>query len=233
MPDDQIFDDIGAVLIIAFFYTANLSMTALVVVAFCVPVLWYMNRKGVVSRSAYIFIGVIMWTAMLKSGVHATLAGVLLAMFIPINSPDGDESPLKSLEHDLHSLVAYAVLPIFAFANAGLNLSSVGLEQLLHPVPMGIAMGLFIGKQLGIFGLCWLAVKTGLAKLPTGMNMSSLYGTAALAGIGFTMSLFIGSLAFEANPGISIFDERLGIILGSLASGIIGYLVLKKSLKPG
>lgn len=228
-----IFDDIGAVLIIAFFYTANLSMTALVVVAFCVPVLWYMNRKGVVSRSAYIFIGVIMWTAMLKSGVHATLAGVLLAMFIPINSPDGDESPLKSLEHDLHSLVAYAVLPIFAFANAGLNLSSVGLEQLLHPVPMGIAMGLFIGKQLGIFGLCWLAVKTGLAKLPTGMNMSSLYGTAALAGIGFTMSLFIGSLAFEANPGISIFDERLGIILGSLASGIIGYLVLKKSLKPG
>ena len=228
-----IFDDIGAVLIIAFFYTANLSMMALLVVALCVPVLWYMNRKGVVSRSAYIFIGVIMWTAMLKSGVHATLAGVLLAMFIPINSPDGDESPLKSLEHDLHSLVAYAVLPIFAFANAGLNLSTVGIEQLLHPVPMGIALGLFVGKQLGIFGLCWFAIKTGLAKLPTGMNMGSLYGTSALAGIGFTMSLFIGSLAFEANPGMNIFDERLGIILGSLASGVVGYLVLKKSLKPG
>ena len=225
-----IFDDVGAVLIIAFFYTANLSTTALIFVAACVPLLAYLNYRGVTSRSAYVFIGVIMWTAMLKSGVHATLAGILLAFFIPLKSEEGP-SPLKSLEHDLHSLVAFFVLPVFAFANAGINLHGIGLDQLMHPVPVGIALGLFVGKQLGIFGLCWLALKTKLVRMPEGMNYTSLYGTACLAGVGFTMSLFIGSLAFEENPGMSLFDERLGIITGSIASGLVGYFVLAMALK--
>ena len=224
-----IFDDIGAILIIAFFYTANLSITAMWVVIGCLPILWWLNRRGVTSKSPYLMIGLIMWVAVLKSGVHATLAGVILAMFIPLKAEDG-HSPLKTLEHDLHSIVAFFVLPVFAFANAGLNLSGVGLEQLMHPVPMGIAAGLFIGKQIGIFGLCFLGVKFGLAQLPKGMTMTSLYGTAALCGVGFTMSLFIGSLAFEENMGISLFDERLGIIVGSLLSGALGYLILMKAL---
>lgn len=227
-----IFDDIGAILIIAFFYTSKISITALIVVALCIPVLTYLNKKNVVSYSPYIFIGIIMWIATLKSGVHATLAGVLLAMFIPMRSKENPSfSPVKELEHDLHSVVAFFVLPVFAFANAGLNLTGVGVEQLLHPVPVGIAAGLFIGKQIGIFGLCWLAVKAGLAQLPKGMSWASLYGTAALCGIGFTMSLFIGSLAFEETGVDLIFDERLGIIVGSILSGIVGYLVLNKSLK--
>jgi NhaA family Na+:H+ antiporter len=166
----------------------------------------------------------------LKSGVHATLAGILLAFFIPLKSEEGP-SPLKSLEHDLHSLVAFFVLPVFAFANAGINLHGIGLDQLMHPVPVGIALGLFVGKQLGIFGLCWLALKTKLVRMPEGMNYASLYGTACLAGVGFTMSLFIGSLAFEENPGMSLFDERLGIIIGSIASGLVGYFVLAMALK--
>jgi len=225
-----IFDDIGAIVIITFFFTANLSMLALVVVAVCLPILLIMNMKGVVSRTAYLCIGVVMWAAMLKSGVHATLTGVILAMFIPIDGgKNSTVSPLKSLEHDLHSLVAFVVLPIFAFANAGISIMGVGVEQLLHPVPLGIALGLFVGKQIGIFGLCYVAIKMGVAQLPKGMNMMSLFGTAALCGVGFTMSLFIGSLAFEENPAMNIFDERLGIIVGSLASGIMGYFVLKSS----
>lgn len=227
-----IFDDIGAILIIAFFYTSKISLTALIVVALCLPVLTYLNRRNVVSYSPYILIGIIMWIATLKSGVHATLAGVVLAMFIPMRSKKNpDFSPVKELEHDLHSVVAFFVLPMFAFANAGLNLSGVGIEQVLHDVPVGIALGLFVGKQVGIFGLCWLAIKFGLTSLPKGMNYMSLYGTAALCGIGFTMSLFIGGLAFEETGVNLLFDERLGIIIGSLASGIVGYLVLKVALK--
>jgi NhaA family Na+:H+ antiporter len=226
-----IFDDIGAILIIAFFYTAQISTLALIVVACCVPLLAIMNKRDVLSKSAYIFVGIVMWVAMLKSGVHATLAGVLLAMFIPISSKKSpQESPLKDLEHDLHSVVAFAILPIFAFANAGINLSGVGLEQLSHGVPMGIALGLVVGKQVGIFGLCWMAIKLNLTSLPKGMSWASLYGTAALCGIGFTMSLFIGSLAFEETGVDKFFDERLGIIIGSLISGTIGYIILRVSL---
>lgn len=227
-----IFDDIGAILIIAFFYTSKISFTALVVVSCCIPILWYLNRRGVLSKSPYILVGLIMWVATLKSGVHATLAGVVLAFFIPLRAKDDPQiSPLKSLEHDLHSVVAFFVLPVFAFANAGISFNGVGAEQLLHGVPTGIALGLFLGKQLGIFSICWIFVKFGLAALPKGMTWSGLYGTAALCGIGFTMSLFVGSLAFEETGVDLLFDERLGIILGSLLSGVLGFFVLKWDLK--
>lgn len=226
-----IFDDIGAILIIAFFYTSKISISALVIVACCVPLLWLMNKRNVAATSIYLLIGLVMWVATLKSGVHATLAGVLLAMFIPMRSKkDPEYSPLKSLEHDLHSVVAFFVLPVFAFANAGINLHGVSVEQIVHGVPVGIAAGLFVGKQVGIFGLCWLTIKLGLTSLPKGMNWGALYGTSALCGIGFTMSLFIGSLAFEETGVNLLFDERLGIIIGSLLSGVVGYLVLRASL---
>lgn len=226
-----IFDDVGAILIIAFFYTAKISFTAVLVVAICIPILAFLNHRNVESKSAYILVGIIMWIATLKSGVHATLAGVVLAMFIPMRSKAHPEhSPLKSMEHDLHAVVAFFILPVFAFANAGINFSGVGMEQLLHGVPLGIMLGLFFGKQIGIFGLCWLAIKMGIAKLPQGVSWLSLYGTAALCGIGFTMSLFIGSLAFEETSVNLLFDERLGIIIGSLVSGLVGFFILRYSL---
>ena len=174
-----------------------------------------------------------MWVAMLKSGVHATLSGVILAMFIPMRSwVKADYSPLRNIEHDLHAAVAYIILPIFAFANAGIKFAGVGLEELLNSVPLGIAVGLFAGKQLGIFALVWLAVQLKLTRLPEDISWGSLYGAAALCGVGFTMSLFIGSLAFEETGVNLLFDERLGIILGSLASGLLGYLILNFALPP-
>ncbi|WP_394173357.1 Na+/H+ antiporter NhaA [Thalassotalea litorea] len=228
-----IFDDIGAIIIIAMFYTDDISFVSLVVVACCIPILYLFNRSKVEARSLYMMVGLIMWVALLKSGVHATLSGVLVALFIPLTSATRKNfSPLKSLEHDLHSVVAFFVLPVFAFANAGINLTGVGTEQLMHSVPLGIALGLFIGKQVGIFGLCYLAIKIGWTRLPTGMNYRALYGTAALCGIGFTMSLFIGSLTFEMGGMDKLFDERIGIIVGSLLSGIVGFIVLRMSLKP-
>jgi len=228
-----IFDDIGAILIIAVFYTAKISVTSLVVVAVCIPVLAWLNKRNPESTSLYIMIGVVMWVAMLKSGVHATLTGVILAMFIPMKSKSNKHySPLKSMEHDLHSVVAFFVLPIFAFANAGISFSGVGSEHILHDVPLGIALGLFIGKQVGVFGFCWLAIKLKLTALPKGMSWGGLYGTSALCGIGFTMSLFIGSLAFEETGVNLMFDDRLGIILGSIVSGFVGYIVLRSTLKP-
>lgn len=228
-----IFDDIGAILIIALFYTANLSLISLLVALVCIVVLAIINRRGVVSTSPYFLVGAIMWVALLKSGVHATLAGVLLALFIPISSPQQpDRSPLKALEHDLHTIVAFFILPIFAFVNAGISFAGLGLSDLQHGVSMGIAAGLFFGKQIGVFLLCALAIKAGLVRMPAGMNYASLYGTAALCGIGFTMSLFIGSLAFEETGVDLLFDERLGILLGSVASGLLGYLVLRSSLNP-
>ena len=227
-----IFDDIGAILIIAFFYTSKISITALLVTAFCIIILFILNKRGIVSKSTYLVVGLIMWTALLKSGVHATLAGIILAMFIPNKSRDtADKSPLKTLEHDLHSAVAFIILPIFAFANSGINLKGFGLDQIFHNIPLGIALGLFLVKQIGFFFFCWLGLKLKLVKLPNDFSLASLYGISALCGIGFTMSLFIGSLAFEETGVNLIFDERLGIILGSLASGILGYFVLKKSLK--
>jgi len=222
-----IFDDIGAILIIALFYTSKLSVFALIFAVFCIVVLFIISKRGTTSKSPYILVGVILWVSMLKSGVHATLAGVMLAMFIPIKADsETGVSPLKSMEHDLHSIVAFFILPVFAFANAGINFTGVGIEQLGHGVSIGIASGLFIGKQIGIFGLCFLTIKLGLTQLPKGMNYASLYGTAALCGVGFTMSLFIGSLAFEETGVNLLFDERIGILVGSLLSGALGYAVL-------
>ena len=227
-----IFDDIGAIVIIALFYTSKISVTSLVVVAACIAVLFWLRKRQNESTSLLIFIGVIMWVAMLKSGVHATLAGIILAMFIPLKSKSkADYSPLKSMEHDLHSVVAFAILPIFAFANAGINFSGVGMEQIFHSVSLGIALGLFAGKQIGIMFFCWLAVILKMAKLPDSFSWMSMYGVAALCGIGFTMSLFIGSLAFEETSVNLLFDERMGILLGSLFSGVLGYLILRFSLK--
>ena len=222
-----IFDDLGAIIIIALFYTNGLSMTALAVAAACLPVLAVLNRRGVVERAPYLLLGAIMWVAVLKSGVHATLAGVVLAMFIPLRDPSGGPSPLRSLEHDLHTVVAFGILPVFAFANAGVALSAVSAEYLLHPVPFGTFAGLFLGKQAGVFLFCWLAIAAGWARLPQGVSWLQLYGAALLCGVGFTMSLFIGSLAFE-NSGVNLlFDERLGILAGSIASAVGGYLVLR------
>lgn len=226
-----IFDDIGAILIIAFFYTSKISFIALIIAAVCILILFLFNKGSVVNKSLYIAVGVVMWVAMLKSGVHATLAGIILAMFIPMYSPvDPDRSPLKSMEHDLHPAVTFFILPTFAFCNAGINIEGLGMEQFLHQIPLGIALGLFIGKQLGVFSFCWMGIKLRFAELPKEISWVSLYGTGMLCGIGFTMSLFIASLAFEETGVNLMFDERLGIILGSLASGILGYSILRMSL---
>lgn len=225
-----IFDDVGAIVIIAMFYTSDLSVTAITVATACLPVLLFLNRRETMEKAPYLIVGAVMWVAVLKSGVHATLAGVILALFIPIRDSGKEASPLHELEHDLHTAVAFAILPTFAFVNAGISLTGVSWEYLLHPVPLGIALGLFVGKQIGVFAFCWLAVRTGLAQLPDKLNWAHIYGTALLCGVGFTMSLFIASLAFE-NTGVNLlFDARLGIIVGSLLSATGGYVVLRKSL---
>lgn len=225
-----IFDDLGAIIIIALFYTEKLSVTALVFSAVMICILAILNRRNVTDTAPYLLIGFILWISVLKSGVHATLAGVVLAMFIPFKGKQGQPSPLKTLEHNLHAAVAFIVLPIFAFANAGLSFEGVGMDQLMHPVPLGIAAGLVIGKQIGVMAFCFAAVKMGLATLPSALNWRLVYGASLLCGVGFTMSLFIGSLAFTNVE--SLFQDRLGIVVGSLISGIAGYLVLRLTSKP-
>jgi NhaA family Na+:H+ antiporter len=226
-----IFDDLGAIIVIAAFYTEQLSVLSLTVSAAMLVLLFTFNRKGVVDTAPYIFVGVILWIAVLKSGVHATLAGVVLAFFIPIKGKPGQPSPLKELEHNLHSLVAFIVLPIFAFANAGISFAGIGIEQVMQPVPLGIILGLVVGKQLGVFGFCFIAIKLGFAKMPDNVNWTLLYGVAALCGVGFTMSLFVGSLAFEQDSTSPLFQDRLGIVIGSLISGVLGYLLIRRAVK--
>lgn len=224
-----IFDDIGAILIIALFYSGGLSWTALSVVAVSLVVLFLMNRMNVTRTTAYAIVGLVMWIAVLKSGIHATLAGVLLAMFIPMTDDDNpNHSPLEVLEHDLQETVTFLILPIFAFANAGVYLAGSGLSELTHSVSLGVMLGLVLGKPIGVMLFSWLGVKLGLAALPEQVDWKQVLGVAMLCGIGFTMSLFIGGLAFMGNT--EGFDERLGIILGSLISGILGYLYLQKVL---
>jgi NhaA family Na+:H+ antiporter len=223
-----IIDDLGAIIVIAVFYTTELAVSSLIVALIAVVTLFILHRRGVLSLVPYMLVGLVMWAAVLKSGVHATLAGVITAFFIPFRTEPGESvTQLEKLEHDLHPTVAYGILPLFAFANAGISFEGVTLASLLHPVPLGIAAGLFIGKQIGVFGFSWLAIKLGMAKLPRDVTWMQLYGVALLSGIGFTMSLFVGSLAFEQGGPDFAIDDRLGILFGSLVSGIMGYGVLR------
>jgi len=184
---------------------------------------------------AYLLVGTFLWIFVLKSGVHATLAGVITALFVPARDPaDPAHPPLRTLEHALHPWVAFGILPIFAFANAGVSLAGLSPRDLLQPIPLGIVLGLFIGKQLGVFTFAWLAVKLGIARLPSGVEFRHVYGAAILCGVGFTMSLFIGMLAFEGTGGgEAIVIDRLGILAGSLLSAVAGYAVLSVVLPKG
>jgi len=223
-----IIDDIGAIVIIALFYTDNITTGALMVAAACLFFLWQMNRRNVVDIPAYILIGVVLWVAMLKSGVHATLAGVVLAAFIPMrDAKDESYSPVTRLEHSLNGSVNFAILPIFAFANAGISFGNISPDGIFHPVTFGIFLGLLLGKQVGVFSFCFVMVKLRLAKLPSDLTFKHIYGCALLCGVGFTMSLFIGGLAFEQTGINQMFDERVGILAGSLVSACLGFLVLR------
>ena len=220
-------DDLGAIIIIALFYTTDLSTVSLVVASVSIAVLLYMNMRGVQGVAPYILVGLVLWTAVLKSGVHATLAGVILGLIIPATGKDEQgRNNLERLEHELHGPVSFVILPLFAFANTGLSLAGLTIDALLQPVPLGIALALFLGNQVGVFGACFLAVKAGVARLPSGVGWKEMYGVAILCGIGFTMSLFISSLAFvEGDPHFA-FNDRLGILLGSLLSAVCGYSLL-------
>ncbi len=225
-----IIDDLGAIIIIAVFYTADLSTNALTAALVGLAIAVGLNRMNVNRIGPYAVVGVLTWVMVLKSGVHATLAGVLIAFTVPLKAKDGEEALLYKVEHALHPWVAYLILPLFAFANAGVTLTGLSLDDLLAPLPLGIALGLFIGKQVGVFGATWLAVKTGRASLPAGVNWQHISGVALLTGVGFTMSLFIGSLAFGDSELMN--PVRLGVLCGSIASGVLGYLVLRATAKP-
>jgi len=225
-----ILGDIGAIIIIALFYTSNLALGSLGLAGICLIVLATMNWRGVRSESAYLLVGSVLWFSVLKSGVHATLAGVALAFFIPLAEDNEGYSPLRRLEHDLHTAVAFGILPIFAFANAGISMAGMSLAAVFQPIPLGIGLGLFVGKQLGVFGMTWLGAKLGLGKLPEGVNWKNLYGLSVLCGIGFTMSLFISSLAYEESAVDHIALDRLGILAGTLLSALVGLLVLHRVL---
>lgn len=223
-----IIDDIAAIAVIAVFYTDNLATGPLLWAILPLTGMIALNRFGISRTWPYAVLGVILWVLVLKSGVHATLAGVAAAFTIPI-AVNG-EYPLERLEHSLHPWIAFAVLPLFAFANAGISLTDIGLGDLFTPLPLGIAAGLIFGKQLGIFGFCFLAIRSGLADLPLGTGWAQLYGLACLAGIGFTMSLFIGGLAFDDPAQISA--VKLGVLSGSLISAVSGLAVLAMTGKP-
>lgn len=225
-----IIDDLGAIIIIALFYTANLSLVSIAVAAAALLALFALNRSGVVRRAAYILLGAVLWVSVLKSGVHATLAGVALAFMIPLDAREerSERTLSESIEHDLHPWVSFMILPLFAFVNAGIDLRGLALGQLASPVPLGIMLGLFIGKQVGVFLFSWVAVRLKLASLPEGSNWSQLYGIALMTGIGFTMSFFIDSLAF-VDGTVYGYADKLAILLGSLLSGIAGYLVLRRT----
>jgi NhaA family Na+:H+ antiporter len=226
-----IFDDLGAILIIATFYTEQLTMAALLFAGATIAVLLFLNRMGVTTWTPYVIVGIALWLGVLKSGIHATIAGVILALFIPLRpGVPGGTSPLRELEQDLHATVAYGILPLFAFANAGISLEGVGFSSLLHPLPLGIAAGLFLGKQAGVFLFSYAAVKLGLARPLEAVGWRTFYGVAVLCGIGFTMSLFISSLALEPGSLGESVDERIGIIAGSFLSAIAGYGVLRMTL---
>jgi len=228
-----IIDDLGAIVIIALFYTNELSTLSISIAAISLMILFIMNRMNVAIKSAYILVGLVLWVSVLKSGVHATLAGVALAFMIPLSSKDKEGksfSMARDMEHDLHNWVAFMILPLFAFVNAGVDLKGISPGEMAGSVPMGIMFGLFIGKQAGVFGFSWLAIKTGIASLPKESNWMQLYGVAVLTGIGFTMSLFVDTLAYD-DTKLFHYADKLAILLGSLFSGVVGYLVLKIATK--
>jgi len=221
-----ILDDLGAVLIIAFFYTSDLSTTMLLAAAGLVTVLVVLNRLKVTALLPYLLVGALLWFCLLRSGIHATLAGVILALCIPLGDTEADAaSPLLRLESALHPWVAFLIVPLFGFANAGVSLAGLTPSNLLDPVPLGVALGLFLGKQVGISLLVLLAIRSGLARLPEGASWLQLYGVALLCGIGFTMSLFIGALAFPTAPFL-VDEVKIGVLLGSLLSALVGVAVL-------
>lgn len=222
-----IIDDLGAIVIIALFYTNDLSVLSLIIAAAAIVVLVALNLSGVRRTGIYILVGTILWTAVLKSGVHATLAGVIIGFMIPLKERDG-KSPAKQLEHILHPWVSFLILPLFAFANAGVSLKGVTLEGLTSLLPLGIVAGLFIGKPLGISAFCWLALKLKWATLPEGTSMRQIMAVGILCGIGFTMSIFIASLAFASVEPELINWAKLGILIGSVLSAVTGYLILRK-----
>ncbi|MEI4486807.1 Na+/H+ antiporter NhaA [Frigidibacter sp. MR17.14] len=219
-----ILDDLGAILIIAFFYTAELKTTYLALSLIPIAGLWLLNHRGAHRVAPSLLLGVLLWIFVLKSGIHATLAGVITAFFIPLKDRHG-RSPLHALEHGLSPYVFFLIIPVFAFANAGVVLKGMQLSDLFAALPMGIAAGLFLGKQIGVFGVTWLMVKTGLARLPAGATWVQVWGVACLAGIGFTMSLFIGSLSFSDAALMN--EVRMGVLLGSLLSAVVGFVLLR------
>lgn len=226
-----ILDDLGAVLIIAFFYTADLSLMYLALSGATLAVLFALNRFRVFNLLPYVILGVALWYFVLQSGVHATLAGVALAMTIPLRpspaAPESKHSPLHILEHALSPWVAFLIVPIFGLANAGVSLAGFTPAALLDPVPLGVAAGLFLGKQLGVFGFAWVAIRLGLADLPANATWRQFYGVAVLCGIGFTMSLFIGLLAFT---DVHLQDEtKIGVLLGSVLSALLGWALIRSS----
>lgn len=230
-----IIDDLGAIIIIAVFYTANLSVTALGLASLGIAVLYLLNRRSVLRTAAYVLVGIFVWLCVLKSGVHATLAGVVTALAIPLSprplTANGEPGPslAASLQESLHPWVSFGVLPAFAFANAGVSLAGVTTEKLVEAVPLGIALGLLVGKPLGIFVFTRLAVALGLGNKPEGATWLQVFAVGLLAGIGFTMSLFIGMLAF---PDVSrAADIRLGVLMGSCTAAILGYVLLRRTLK--
>lgn len=224
-----ILDDMGAVIIIALFYTGGLSAMMLAAAAGIVVLLMLMNRMGVKRLTPYLLAGVVLWFFMLQSGVHATIAGILLALFIPLRGKDEQEdAPLDKLEHALSPWVTFLILPLFGFANAGVSLGGLTMDDLLSPVPVGVALGLFIGKQVGVFGMALLTIKTGLAPRPHGSSWSQIYGVSVLCGIGFTMSLFIGNLAFARSP-LLVDEVKIGVLAGSIVAALAGMLILRFS----
>lgn len=223
-------DDLGAIVIIAFFYTSELSFVSLVIAGIAVLGLAILNQRRVLDLTPYLLLGLVLWAAVLKSGVHATLAGVIIAFFIPYRKlPGAQLTQLENLEKDLHPAVAFGILPLFAFANSGVSLTGLSISEWFGPIPMGIAAGLFFGNQLGVFGCSWLAVKLGWARLPDQVRWAHIYGVGALCGIGFTMSLFIASLAFQQGPEALalVQNDRLGILMGSTLSALYGYFFLR------
>lgn len=225
-----IIDDLGVVVIIALFYSGDLSTTALLAGFLATAALFFCNMKHVTKLRWFMIIGFILWFSVLKSGVHATLAGVVIGFAIPLKGHPGERSPLKHMEHALHPYVAFLILPIFAFANAGISLEGISMSSLTGMLPLGIALGLLVGKPLGIFSFSWLAVKMGVAKLPKGVNFKHIFAVSVLCGIGFTMSIFISSLAFTGTSAEFDTLARLGILMGSTTAAVLGYFLLHVSL---